>query len=59
MLVSVLDGTQLWTYYECRKCEKIEFKFIKYDFLIAGFFWEILGIMHGVVKAWMLLSPNS
>ena len=25
MLVSVLGGTKLCTYYECRKCEKIEF----------------------------------
>jgi len=25
MLVSVLDRTKLWTYYECRKCEKIGF----------------------------------
>lgn len=25
MHVSILGGTKLWTYYECRKCEKIEF----------------------------------
>jgi hypothetical protein len=57
MLVSVLGGTQSWTYCEYRKCEKnCIYNLLNVNFLLKGFFWEILGIMHGVMKAWMLLS---